>query len=79
MYRIVHTASGRKLPMVLWPTDDIPHQYAEIAITALATSGIDWTQTAEQLLNDLPHVGPAVRNASLAAHSAGQLRGHRSN
>jgi hypothetical protein len=52
-WRIVHIGSGLHLPMVTWPTDDLPCYAAEIALAILthtgAQSGIDWIRGAGEL------------------------------
>lgn len=72
-WRIVHTGSGLHLPMVGWPTDDLPRYAAEIALAILVhtgtQTGIDWTRTAGQLRADLDRVGPVIRDAAVIARA----------
>lgn len=75
-WRIVHTASGLHLPMVGWPTNDLPRCYASTAMAHLATSGIDWTQSRDQIWADIKPVADAVRTAALAARDLALVDGH---
>jgi hypothetical protein len=70
-WRFIHSGSGAKLPMVLWDSDDLPRRYIEVAMTRLAASGIDWTQSYHhQLRSNLPRLATAVREAGVAARKA---------
>jgi hypothetical protein len=77
MWRVVHTASGKHIPLVDWPADAAPHHYAEIAAASLATSGIDWTRPHADLVGDLLRVAEAVRTASTVAYDSAVHEGDR--
>lgn len=76
-WRVVHTASGKHIPLIDWPADAAPHHYAEIAAASLATSGIDWTRPQADLVGDLHRVAEAVRTASTIAYDGAVHAGAR--
>lgn len=77
--RVVHAASGMHLPMVSWPTDDLPRRSAEIAQAILEQSGVDWTRPAAELRADLGgHVTRAMRDAAVIARAVHRRAGRRS-
>jgi hypothetical protein len=77
LWHVVHTASGKHIPLIDWPADAVPHHYAEIAATSLATSGVDWTLPQADLVDDLRRVAEAVRTASTVAYDGAVHAGDR--
>lgn len=72
-WRVIHSASDKHIPLVGWPIAGVPHKYAEVAAASLATSGIDWTRPARELVHDLGDLGrvaDAAKTASTAAYDA---------
>lgn len=67
---IVHTESGKPIPLIDWPQIGVPHSCATVAAASLATSGIDWTQPEAELRSDLRRVTEAARTASTVAFDA---------
>lgn len=76
-WRVVHTASGKHIPLIDWPRAEVPHRHAQIAAASLATSGIDWTRPQSVLVDDLSRVADAVRTASTVAYDAAVHAGDR--
>jgi hypothetical protein len=76
-WRVVHTASGKHIPLIDWPGDGVPRDCAEIAAASLATSGVDWTCPKGDLADDLRAVAEAARAASTAAYDAAVHAGDR--
>lgn len=69
-WRVVHTASGKCIPFLDWDRPELPRRLAEIAVASLVDSGVDWTRTQAQLVDELPSVADAARAASTAAYDA---------
>lgn len=68
-WRVVHTRTGLHLPMVKWPTDDLPRGAAEVVLAILVHSGIDWTRNAAELRADMGRVGAVTRDAAVIARA----------
>jgi hypothetical protein len=77
LWRVVHAASRKHVPLVDWPADEVPHRYAEIAAASLAASGVDWTLPQADLVDDLSRVAEAVRTASTVAYDGAVRAGDR--
>lgn len=77
LWRVVHTASGKPIPLIDWPPAGVPHRYAQIAAASLAASGVDWTRPQADLAADLRRVTEAVRAASTVAYDGAVHAGDR--
>lgn len=76
-WRVIHTASGKHIPLIDWPAAGVPHRYAQIAAASLAASGVDWTRPHTELVADLRRVTDAARAASTVAYDGAVHAGDR--
>lgn len=74
-WRVIHTASGKHIPLIDWRPPGVPYRYALVAAASLAISGVAWTSPPNVLVDDLTRVAAAARVASTTAYDAAVHRG----